>query len=81
MVDELGGERIDMVRWSESVKDMIINALEPAPIESIVLHATEHRARVVVKEEHLSIAMGRGGLNRELASSLCAWNIELVTRP
>jgi N utilization substance protein A len=81
IVDSLDGERIDLFRWDESVEKLIANSLQPAQIESVILHAAQHRATVVVREDQLSLALGRGGMNREVASKVCAWNIEIVARP
>jgi N utilization substance protein A len=81
IVDKLGGERIDLIRWDESPEKLIRNSLEPAEIERVILHAAQRRATVVVREDHLSFAHGRQGINRELASQLCAWDIEIVAHP
>jgi N utilization substance protein A len=77
VVDVLGGERIDLIRWDDAPERLIVNALEPAVIEKVILHAAEHRAVVVVKPDQLSLAIGRRGLNRELASQLSRWQIEV----
>lgn len=77
IVDVLGGERIDLIRWTDSTEQLIINALQPAGIIRVILHPTEHRAVVVVKPEQVSLVLGRGGLNRQLASDLSGWQIEV----
>lgn len=77
LVDELGGEGIDLIRWNDSAEQQIINALQPAIIERVVLRPAEHRAVVVVKSDQVSLVLGRGGLNRELASELSGWQIEV----
>jgi N utilization substance protein A len=78
IVDQLGVERIDLFRWNDSPETLIVNALQPARIESVILHHGRHCAIVVVKDEdQLLLAEGRGGVNRELASQLCAWEIQV----
>ena len=77
IVDELGGERIDLIRWNDSPEQLIANALQPAAIESVILHPAEHRAVVVVKSDQVSLVLGRGGENHELASQLSGWQIEV----
>ncbi len=77
IVDELDGERIDIVRWNDSAEQMIANALQPAAIERVVLHPAERRAVVVVEPDQVSLVHGRGGLNRELATELSGWQIEV----
>lgn len=80
VVDELGGERIDIVRWNDSLQVMISNALQPAQIEEVYLYARLRRAFVLVKEDQLSLAHGRDGLNARLASKLVAWHLEIMTQ-
>ena len=77
IVDELGAERIDLVRWNDSPEQLIANALQPAAIERVTLHPTEHRAVVVVKPDQVSLVLGRRGVNRQLASELSGWEIEV----
>ena len=79
IVDELGGERIDIVRWNESLQVMIPNALQPAQIDEVFLYPRMGRAIVLVKEDHLSLAIGRRGQNVRLASKLVGWDIEIMT--
>src|SRR5688572_2012 len=79
VVDELGGERIDIVRWNDSLQVMIPNALQPAQIEEVFLYARLGRAVVLVKEDQLSLAIGRRGQNVRLASKLVGWDIEIMT--
>jgi N utilization substance protein A len=76
--DQLNGERIDLVRWSDSPETLIAAALQPAAIRSVVLHPEKHRAIVSVAEDQLSLALGRGNANRDLASLLCGWVIEIT---
>ena len=68
IVDELGGERIDIVRWNDSLQVLIPNALQPAQIEEVFLYPRLGRAIVLVKEDQLSLAIGRRGQNVRLAS-------------
>jgi N utilization substance protein A len=79
IVDELGGERIDIVRWNDSLQVMIPNALQPAQIEEVFLYSRLGRAIVLVKEDQLSLAIGRRGQNVRLASKLVGWDIEIMT--
>jgi N utilization substance protein A len=79
IVDELGGERIDIVRWNDSLQVMIPNALQPAEIEEVFLYQRPGRAIVLVKEDQLSLAIGRRGQNVRLASKLVGWDIEIMT--
>jgi N utilization substance protein A len=77
IVDALGGERIDLIRWNDSPEQLIANALQPAAIGRVILYPAEHRAVVVVKPDQVSLVLGRRGENRQLASQLSGWQIEL----
>ncbi len=79
IVDELAGERIDIVRWSEDPQVLIPNALQPAEVEQVLLCDMIGRAIVLVREDQLSLAIGRRGQNVRLASKLCGWDIEIMT--
>jgi transcription termination/antitermination protein NusA len=79
VVEELNGERIDIVRWNDSLQVMIPNALQPAQIEEVFLYPRLGRAIVLVKEDQLSLAIGRRGQNVRLASKLVGWDIEIMT--
>jgi N utilization substance protein A len=79
IVDELSGERIDIVRWNESLQVMIPNALQPAQIDEVFLYPRMGRAIVLVKDDQLSLAIGRRGQNVRLASKLVGWDIEIMT--
>jgi N utilization substance protein A len=79
IVDELGGERIDIVRWNDSLQVLIPNALQPATIEEVFLYPRLGRAIVLVNEDQLSLAIGRRGQNVRLASKLVGWDIEIMT--
>jgi len=80
IVDELAGERIDIVRWSDDMQVLIPNALQPAEVEEVILCRMLGRAIVLVREDQLSLAIGRRGQNVRLASKLCGWDIEIMTR-
>jgi N utilization substance protein A len=80
IVDELGGERIDIVRWSDDLPVLIPNALQPAEVEEVILCQMLGRGIVLVREDQLSLAIGRRGQNVRLASKLCGWDIEIMTR-
>ncbi len=79
IIDELGGERIDIVRWNDSLQVLIPNGLQPASIEEVFLYQRLGRAIVLVKEDQLSLAIGRRGQNVRLASKLVGWDIEIMT--
>lgn len=79
IVDELGGERIDIVRWNESLQVLIPNALQPAEIEEVMLCHLLGRAVVLVRDDQLSLAIGRKGQNVRLATKLVNWDIEIRT--
>jgi N utilization substance protein A len=80
IVDELAGERIDIVRWSDDMQVLIPNALQPAEVDEVILCQMLGRAIVLVREDQLSLAIGRRGQNVRLASKLCGWDIEIMTR-
>lgn len=80
IVDELSGERIDIVRWNDDMIDLIPNALQPAEVDEVILCKELGRAIVLVREDQLSLAIGRRGQNVRLASKLCGWDIEIMTR-
>ena len=80
IVDELAGERIDIVRYSDDMQVLIPNALQPAEVEEVILCQMLGRAIVLVHEDQLSLAIGRRGQNVRLASKLCNWDIEIMTR-
>ncbi|MDA7980595.1 MAG: transcription termination factor NusA [Pirellulales bacterium] len=80
IVDELAGERIDIVRWSDDLEELIRNALKPAEVEQVILCAMLGRAIVLVGEGQLSLAIGKRGQNVRLGSKLCGWDIEIMTR-
>ncbi len=79
IVDELGGEKIDIVRWNESSQILIGNALKPAEVQEIALCFELGRATVVVSEDQLSLAIGKRGQNVRLAARLTGWDIDILT--
>jgi N utilization substance protein A len=79
IVEELNGEKIDIVRWSESEDVYIRNALSPAEIEAIEFDKHHKRARVVVPEDQLSLAIGKKGQNVRLSSRLTGWDLDIMT--
>ena len=79
IVDELNGERIDIVRWDDDPEIMIPNALQPAEVDQVLLCDMIGRAIVLVREDQLSLAIGRRGQNVRLASKLSGWDIEIMT--
>lgn len=79
IVDELSGERIDIVRWSDDPETLIPNSLQPAEVEQVLLCDMIGRAIVLVREDQLSLAIGRRGQNVRLASKLSGWDIEIMT--
>jgi N utilization substance protein A len=79
IVDELGGEKIDVVRWNESSQILIQNALKPAEVVEISLCFELGRATVVVAESQLSLAIGKRGQNVRLAARLTQWDIDILT--
>src|SRR5690606_18434185 len=81
IVDELGGEKIDIVRWNESSQILIQNALKPAEVVEISLCFELGRATVVVNEDQLSLAIGKRGQNVRLAARLTQWDIDILTPP
>jgi len=79
IVDELNGEKIDIVRWNDSSTVLIGNALKPAEVNQIALCFELGRATVVVDEEQLSLAIGKRGQNVRLAARLTGWDIDIIT--
>jgi N utilization substance protein A len=79
IVDELGGEKIDIVRWNDSSQVLVANALMPAKVSEIALCFELGRATVVVEEDQLSLAIGKHGQNVRLAARLTGWDIDILT--
>lgn len=79
IVEELGGEKIDIVRWSDSPDLFIRNALSPAEITAVELDRESQHARVIVPEDQLSLAIGKKGQNVRLTAKLTHWHIDIMT--
>ena len=79
VVNELQGEKIDIIPWSEDAATFIVNALQPAEVAKVVLDEEAERIEVVVPDEQLSLAIGRRGQNVRLASQLTGWDIDILT--
>ncbi len=78
VTNELAGERVDIVLWSEDPAQFVIGALAPANVSSIVVDEEKHAMDVVVDDENLAMAIGRGGQNVRLASDLTGWKINIM---
>ena len=79
VTNELAGERVDIVLWSADPAQFVVGALAPAEVSSIVVDEEKHSMDVVVDEDNLAIAIGRGGQNVRLASEMTGWTINLMT--
>jgi transcription termination/antitermination protein NusA len=79
VVNELQGEKIDIIQWSPDVASFVVNALAPAEVTKVVLDEEAERIEVVVPDEQLSLAIGRRGQNVRLASQLTGWDIDIMT--
>ncbi len=79
VVNELQGEKVDIIPWSSNPATFVVNALAPAEIMKVVIDEESKRVDVVVSEDQLSLAIGRRGQNVRLASQLTGWNIDIMT--
>jgi N utilization substance protein A len=79
IVEELGGEKIDIVRWNESSQILISNALKPAEVTEVSLSFELGRATVIVNDDQLSLAIGKRGQNVRLAARLTGWDVDILT--
>jgi N utilization substance protein A len=79
VVNELQGEKIDIIQWRPDPAEFIVNALAPAEVTKVVLDEDSNRIEVVVPESQLSLAIGRRGQNVRLASQLTGWDIDILT--
>jgi len=79
VVNELQGEKIDIIQWSPDAATFIVNALAPAEVVKVVLDEEAERIEVVVPDDQLSLAIGRRGQNVRLASQLTGWDIDIMT--
>ncbi len=82
ITDELNGEKVDIVKWSDSLEELVVNALKPAEIDIDNIYPDEETRTVLVlvEEKQLSLAIGKRGQNVRLASRLCGWSIDIKTR-
>ena len=79
VVNELQGEKVDIIQWNPDAASFIVNALAPAEVSKVVLDEDSNRIEVVVPEAQLSLAIGRRGQNVRLASQLTGWDIDIMT--
>jgi N utilization substance protein A len=79
VVQELQGEKIDIIPWSANDATFIVNALQPAEVSKVVIDEDSERIEVVVPDDQLSLAIGRRGQNVRLASQLTGWDIDIMT--
>ena len=77
IVDELFGEKIDIINWSENPEKLISSALSPAKVEKVIIHDDGKSATVIVPDYQLSLAIGKEGQNVRLAAKLCGWKIDI----
>src|SRR6202045_3919723 len=79
VVNELQGEKIDIIPWSPDIATFVVNALAPAEVAKVVLDENSTRVELVVPDDQLSLAIGRRGQNVRLASQLTGWDIDILT--
>lgn len=79
IVDELNGEKIDIIRWDDDLEVFVPNTLKPAEVTGILLSPENNVATVVVPDDQLSLAIGKRGQNVRLASKLAGWDIDIIT--
>lgn len=77
VIQELGGEKIDIIEWDDDPQELIRNALSPAKVQDVMLNPDRHEARVAVPEDQLSLAIGKRGQNVRLAAKLTGWKIDI----
>lgn len=77
VVDELNGEKIDIISWSDDPAELIMSALSPAKVEEVYINEAEKSAMAIVPDYQLSLAIGRDGQNVRLAARLCGWKIDI----
>jgi len=80
IVDELAGERVDIVRWNDSLQVLVPNSMQPAEVEDVILCPMLGRVIVLTRDDQLSLAIGKRGQNVRLASKLVGWDIEVMTQ-
>lgn len=79
VINELGGEKVDIIEWEEDPKSFIANALSPAEIENIDINEEDKTASVKVASDQLSLAIGRNGQNARLAAKLTGWKVDIIS--
>ncbi len=79
VVNELLGEKIDVIEWSEDPVEFIIKSLSPSEVERVMLNSSENSAQVTVPENQLSLAIGKDGQNVRLAAKLCGWKVDITS--
>ena len=79
VINELGGEKIDIINWNSDPKTFIANSLSPASIGKIEVDEENKTAKVMVNDDQLSLAIGRGGQNARLAAKLTGWKIDIIS--
>lgn len=79
IIGELNGEKVDIILWDENPGKFITNSLSPAKVTEVTIDEVNHLAKVTVKEDQLSLAIGRGGQNVRLASRLTGWKIDIIS--
>jgi N utilization substance protein A len=79
VVQELQGEKVDIIPWSADTANFIVNALAPAEVSKVLMDEEKHKTEVVVPDDQLSLAIGRRGQNVKLASQLTGWEIDIMT--
>ena len=79
VVNELQGEKIDIVLWSEDIATFVVNALGPAEVDKVVIEEELNKVEIIVPDEQLSLAIGRRGQNVRLASQVTGWDIDIMT--
>ena len=77
IVRELNNEKVDIIRWDSNVKNFITNALAPAKLKAFEIDETRKRARIMVSEDQLSLAIGKRGQNARLTSKLTGWQVDI----
>lgn len=79
IINELGGEKIDIIEWSEKIENFITNSLSPAKVNKVDLEEDTKTARIEVNPDQFSLAVGKGGQNARLAAKLTGWKIDITT--
>jgi 5-oxoprolinase (ATP-hydrolysing) len=80
IIDQLSGERMDIIRWSDNLQVLVPNALQPAKIDDVIVCPLVNRVIAIVAEDQISLALGRAGRNARLTAVLTGWDVEIVSR-